>query len=130
MKIPVSGGGIAALTCALEFSGRGHDVTAIERDPRRRVTGTPIDNRGEAIEAVYKMALLKRIQARRVGMSEQTLFLDIHGKPIAPIPTAEIGDSDDDIEMPRENLVGILADAVSNAATIHLDHSIKGFGRQ
>ena len=71
------------------------------------------------------MALLKRIQARRVRISEQTLFLDIHGKPLAPMTIAEIGDSDDDIEIPREDLVGILADAVSDAATIRFDDSIK-----
>lgn len=125
MKILVSGGGIAGLTCALEFGSRGHEVTVIERAPHLRLTGTPIDIRGDAIEAVDKMGLLKRIQARRVRMSEQTQFLDIYGKPIAPMPLAEIGDSDDDIEILREDLVGILADAASDAATIRFDDSIK-----
>ncbi|OKH84519.1 monooxygenase [Mycobacterium sp. SWH-M3] len=125
MKILVSGGGIAGLACALEFGRRGHDVTVIERAPHLRLTGTPIDIRGDAIEAVEKMGLLTRIQARRVRMSEQTQFLDIHGEPIALMPIAEIGDSDDDIEILREDLVGILADAVSDAATIRFDDSIK-----
>lgn len=125
MKILVSGGGIAGLTCALEFGSRGHDVTVIERAPHLRLTGTPIDIRGDAIEAVDKMGLLSRIQARRVRMSEHTEFVDISGKPIAPMPIAEIGDSHADIEILREDLVGILADAVSDAATIRFDDSIQ-----
>jgi 2-polyprenyl-6-methoxyphenol hydroxylase-like FAD-dependent oxidoreductase len=125
MKILVSGGGIAGLTCALEFGSRGHDVTVIERAPRLRLTGTPIDIRGDAIEAVDRMGILARIQAQRVRMSEQTQFIDIQGEPIAEMPIAEIGDSDDDIEIQREDLVGILADAVSNAATIRFDESIR-----
>lgn len=125
MKILISGGGIAGLTCALEFGSRGHDVTVIERAPHLRLTGTPIDIRGDAIEAVDKMGLLRRIQARRVRMSEQTQFVDISGKPIAPMPIAEIGDSDADIEILREDLVGILADAASDTATIRFDDSIQ-----
>ncbi|MGW0162549.1 FAD-dependent monooxygenase [Mycobacterium sp. NPDC003323] len=124
MKILVSGGGIAGLACALEFGGRGHEVTVVERAPQLRLTGTPIDIRGDAIEVVDKMGLLASIQARRVQMSERTQFLDIHGKPIALMPVTEIGDSDDDIEILREDLVGLLADAVSNTATIRFDDSI------
>jgi 2-polyprenyl-6-methoxyphenol hydroxylase-like FAD-dependent oxidoreductase len=125
MEILVSGGGIAGLTCALEFGSRGHDVTVIERAPHLRLTGTPIDIRGDAIEAVNRMGLLARIQARRVRMSERTQFLDIHGKPIALMPIAEMGDSDDDIEILREDLVGILADTVPDTVTIRFEDSIK-----
>lgn len=125
MKILVSGGGIAGLTCALEFGSRGHDVTVVERAPGLRLTGTPIDIRGDAIEAVDKMGLLRKIQARRVRMSEQTQFLDIHGQPIAPLPIAEIGDSENDIEVLRADLVGILVDAVSDTATIRFNDSIE-----
>jgi 2-polyprenyl-6-methoxyphenol hydroxylase-like FAD-dependent oxidoreductase len=125
MKILVSGAGIAGLTCTLTRGSRGHEVTVVEQAPRLRTTGTPIDIRGDAIEAVDKMGLLKRIQARRVRMSERTQFLDIRGEPIALMPVAEISDSDDDIEILREDLVGILADAVSDAATIRFGDSIR-----
>ncbi|WP_235717552.1 FAD-dependent oxidoreductase [Mycolicibacterium goodii] len=40
MEILVSGGGIAGLACALEFGGRGHDVTVVERASHLRLTGT------------------------------------------------------------------------------------------
>lgn len=125
MKILVSGGGIAGLTCALEFGNRGHDVTVIERAAGLRLTGTPIDIRGDAIEAAGAMGLLTSIQARRIRMSEQTQFVDIRDKPIAPLPIAEMGDSDDDIEILREDLVGILADAVPDTVSIWFDDSIK-----
>lgn len=124
MKILVSGGGIAGLTCALEFASRGHEVTVIERARHLRLTGTPIDIRGDAIEAVGKMGLLPKIQARRVHMSEQTRFVDIQGEPIGLLPIAEMGDSGDDIEILREDLVGILADAVPDAVTVRFDDSI------
>lgn len=124
MKILVSGGGIAGLTCALELGGRGHEVTVIERAPHLRLAGTPIDIRGDAIDAVDTMGLLAGIQARQVQMSEHTQFLDIDGTPVAQMPITEIGDSDNDIEILREDLVGILADAASHAATIRFDDSI------
>jgi 2-polyprenyl-6-methoxyphenol hydroxylase-like FAD-dependent oxidoreductase len=40
------------------------------------------------------------------------------------MPIAEVGDSDDDIEILREDLVGVLADAASDAATVRFDESI------
>lgn len=125
MKILVSGCGIAGLACALEFGRRGHDVTVIERAPRLRLTGTPIDIRGAAIEAVDRMGLLARIQARRIRMSEQTQFVDVRGEPIAPMPITEMGDSDDDIELLREDLVSILADAVPDTVAIRFGDSIE-----
>lgn len=124
MKILVSGAGTAGLACALEFATRGHDVTVVERAPRLRLTGTPIDIRGDALEAVDRMGLRATIQARRIRMSEQTQFVDRRGEPIAQMPLTEISDSDDDIEILREDLVSILADAVPDTASIRFGDSI------
>ncbi|MFC9503963.1 FAD-dependent monooxygenase [Streptomyces sp. NPDC057002] len=121
----VSGAGIAGLACALELGTRGHDVTVVEYARHLRLTGTPIDIRGDAIETVDRMGLLAKIQKRRVRMSERTQFVDSAGEPVAPIPMAEISDSDDDIELLREDLVRILAEALPDTAAIRFGDSIE-----
>ncbi|WP_024802782.1 FAD-dependent monooxygenase [Nocardia sp. BMG51109] len=125
MNILVSGAGIAGLACALEFGARGHDVTVVEYARRLRLTGTPIDIRGAAIEAVDRMGLLAKIRKQRVRVSELTRFVDSRGEPVARIPMAEISDSDDDIELLREDLVRILADALPDTAVIRFGDSIE-----
>jgi 2-polyprenyl-6-methoxyphenol hydroxylase-like FAD-dependent oxidoreductase len=125
VKILVSGAGIAGLACALELDTRGHDVTVVEYARHLRVTGTPIDIRGDAIEAADKMGLLEKIQKKRVRMSELTQFVDSRGESVARIPMAEISDSEDDIELLREDLVRILADALPDTAVIRFDESIE-----
>jgi 2-polyprenyl-6-methoxyphenol hydroxylase-like FAD-dependent oxidoreductase len=125
VNILVSGAGIAGLACALELSTRGHDVTVVEYARSLRLTGTPIDIRGDAIETVDRMGLLAKVQKQRVRMSELTQFVDSGGEPVARIPMAEISDSDDDIELLREDLVRILADALPDAAAIRFGDSIE-----
>lgn len=125
MNILVSGAGIAGLALARELGTRGHDVTVVEYARHLRLTGTPIDIRGDAIEAVDKMGLLAKIQKQRVRMSELTQFVDSEGEPVARIPMAEVSDSDDDIELLREDLVRILADALPDTAAIRFDDSIE-----
>ncbi|WP_369207841.1 FAD-dependent monooxygenase [Streptomyces sp. PU-14G] len=125
MNVLVSGAGVAGLACALELGTRGHDVTVVEYARHLRLTGTPIDIRGDAIEAADRMGLLARIKERRVRMSELTQFVDSDGEPVARIPMAEVSDSDDDIELLREDLVRILADALPDTATIRFGDSIE-----
>jgi 2-polyprenyl-6-methoxyphenol hydroxylase-like FAD-dependent oxidoreductase len=125
VKILVSGAGIAGLACALDLGTRGHDVTVVEYARHLRVKGTPIDVRGDAIEIVDRMGLLAKIQELRVRMSELNQFVDSDGEPVASIPMAQVSDSDDDIEIVREDLVRILADALPDTATIRFGDSIE-----
>ncbi|MEV0057698.1 FAD-dependent monooxygenase [Saccharopolyspora shandongensis] len=125
MNVLVSGAGIAGLACALELGRRGHDVTVVEYARHLRLTGTPIDIRGDAIETAARMGLLAKIQKKRIRMSEFTQFVDSRGEPVARIPMAQVSDSDDDIELLREDLVRILADALPDTAAIHFGDSIE-----
>ncbi len=125
MNILVSGAGIAGLACALELGTRGHNITVVEYARHLRLTGTPIDIRGDAIEAADRMGLLAKIRKQRVRMSELTQFVDSGGEPVARIPMAEVSDSDDDIELLREDLVRILADALPDTAAIRFGDSIE-----
>ncbi|MDA0567003.1 FAD-dependent monooxygenase [Streptomonospora sp. S1-112] len=124
MKILVSGAGIAGLASAIQLGSRGHDVTVVEYGRDLRLTGTPIDIRGDAVAAVADLGLLEEIQRRRVRMSERTWFVDSQGDPVAPLPLAQISDSADDIELLREDLVRVLADALPATARIRFGDSI------
>lgn len=124
MKILVSGAGIAGLATARELGSRGHDVTVVESARHLRTTGTPIDIRGDAIETVDRMGLLPTIEQHRVHMSELTHFVDSDGTPVARIPMAEVSDSDTDIEILRQDLMHVLAEALPDTATIRFGDSI------
>jgi 2-polyprenyl-6-methoxyphenol hydroxylase-like FAD-dependent oxidoreductase len=125
VKILVSGAGIAGLACALDLGTRGHDVTVVEYARELRVKGTPIDVRGDAIEIADRMGLLAKIRERRVRMSELNQFVDADGHPVASLPMAVVSDSDDDIEITREDLVRILADALPDTAPIRFGDSVE-----
>lgn len=124
MKILVSGAGIAGLACALELGTRGHDVTIVEIAPHLRLSGTPIDIRGDALAVADKMGLLARIRERRVRMSERTYFVDGRGEQVARLPLADVSDSGEDIEVLREDLVRILADALPDRVRIRFGDAI------
>jgi 2-polyprenyl-6-methoxyphenol hydroxylase-like FAD-dependent oxidoreductase len=124
MHVLISGAGIAGLACALELGRRGHDVTVVEYARHFRLEGTPIDVRGDAIEIVDRMGLLDKVRERRLQMSESSQFVDADGEPVARVPLAETSDSDD-IEILREDLVCILADALPEAVTIRFGDSIQ-----
>ncbi|TDQ47980.1 FAD-dependent monooxygenase [Actinorugispora endophytica] len=124
MNILVSGAGIAGLAAALELGTRGHDVTVVEYGRHLRLAGTPIDIRGDAVETAEKMGLLAEIRGRRLRMTESTRFVDSDGEPVGRIPVARISDSDDDIEILREDLMRILADALPDTAAICFEDSI------
>ncbi|WP_017625105.1 FAD-dependent monooxygenase [Nocardiopsis chromatogenes] len=124
MDILISGAGIAGLACARELGTRGHTVTVVEHAPGLRLTGTPIDIRGDAIEAVERMGLLAQVRERRIRMSERTRFVDASGATVARMPMERIGDSDDDIELLRGDLVRILADALPDTAGIRFGDAV------
>lgn len=125
MNILVSGAGIAGLASARELGRQGHDVTVVESGRDLRLAGTPIDIRGSAIQAAADMGLLPTILKRRIRMSEFTQFVDSAGEPVAWLPMAEMGDSDDDIEILREDLMRILADDLPATATIRFEDCIE-----
>jgi 2-polyprenyl-6-methoxyphenol hydroxylase-like FAD-dependent oxidoreductase len=125
VNILISGAGVAGLACALELGASGHDVTLVECAMNLRLAGTPIDIRGDAIEAADRMGVLAEVRQHRIRMSESTQFVNSRGEPVASIPMSEISDSDDDIELLREDLVRILADALPDDTTLRFGDSIE-----
>lgn len=108
MKVLVSGAGMAGLIAGIALGQSGFSVTLVERAKHLRVNGSPIDIRGDAVRMAREMGVLEAIRARRVTMSEEVVFVDRAGKTLAAIPQQEINDSEEDVEIPREDLGDVL----------------------
>ena len=124
MDILVSGAGVAGLATALNLGRQGHRITVVEHAPCFRLKGTPIDIRGDAVDVASRMGLLGQIRENRVQTTELSQFVDGQGVPIAQVPMDEISDSDDDIEIAREDLVRIVIAALPSDVTIQFSESV------
>jgi 2-polyprenyl-6-methoxyphenol hydroxylase-like FAD-dependent oxidoreductase len=125
MRILVSGAGVAGLSAGINLSAIGHDVTVLERANHLRTNGSPIDIRGDAIGVAAQMGVLDQIRAHLVDMSERVQFVNSLGEVVAELPYAEIGDSPDDLEIPREDLTNILRAALPSSAPVIFGDSIE-----
>ncbi|MFE9687997.1 FAD-dependent monooxygenase [Streptomyces sp. NPDC006285] len=123
MHILVSGAGVAGLSLGRVLGMRGHRVTIVERADRLRGNGSPIDVRGDAIRIAEKMGILPAVRDARIRMTEQVHFVDENGTAIGRLPS-DIGDSSDDIEIAREDLSRILADALPDIVDLRLSESV------
>lgn len=112
MRILITGAGLAGLSAGITLGGSGHDVTIVERADRLRTGGTPIDLRGDALGAAARMGVLDAVRDARVTMTETVHFVGTDGEVLATIPQELVGDSADDVEIAREDLTGILHDAL------------------
>ncbi|GAB7038974.1 MULTISPECIES: FAD-dependent monooxygenase [Catenuloplanes] len=123
MKILVSGAGVAGLALGRVLGTSGHHVTVVERAGRLRGNGSPIDIRGDAIEVAGRMGILPAVRDARIRMTEQVHFVDENGVAVGRLP-ADIGDSPDDLEIAREDLSRILADAQPETVRLRLGESV------
>ncbi|WP_118915350.1 FAD-dependent monooxygenase [Mycobacterium shigaense] len=127
MRILVSGAGVAGLSAAINLGADGHDVTLVERADHLRVNGSPIDIRGDSIAVADKMGVLTEILDHRIDMTERVQFVDANGAVVAEIPE-DLGDSPDDIEIPREDLTNILHRRLGPSAKLRFCESITEIG--
>lgn len=124
MRILVSGAGIAGLSAGINLGSAGHDVTIVERAQHLRVNGSPIDIRGESLEVARQMGILDDIRARQVDMTQRGCFVDGNGDRVADLPLAEINDTPEDTEIPREDLAHVLRNALGPTVTLTFGESI------
>lgn len=116
MKILVSGAGMAGLSAGISLAQHGHEVTLVERADHLRVNGSPIDLRGDAVTVAGSMGVLDEIRERSITMSQALQFVGPDGVPVGTLPGDDVSESDDDLEIPREDLAEILHAALPESA--------------
>lgn len=124
MRILISGAGIAGLASGVNLANAGHDVTIIERADRLRVGGSPVDVRGDALVIADRMGIGTRLRDERVTMTERTQFVDSSGATVCELPTSEISDTDEDLEITRESLADMLREALPSPTPLYHSQSI------
>ncbi|MGP5080070.1 FAD-dependent oxidoreductase [Brachybacterium alimentarium] len=124
MRTLISGAGFAGLSTAITLARSGHDVTIVERAPYIRATGAPLDIRGEAIAAAEAMGILSAVMSSRAALSEDMVLVDANGEEIAPLPTDEVSDSSDDVEIERESLVRIMLERLDESVNLIYSDSL------
>lgn len=125
MRILVSGAGVAGLSAGIDLARAGHTVEIIERAGHLRTNGSPIDVRGDSVGVIERMGLLDEVIEHSITMTEGAKFVDENGEVIAPQPMSETNDSDDDIEIPREDLMRILRKALPEEARLRFEDSVR-----
>lgn len=124
MRILVSGAGMAGLSAGINLGNAGHEVTIVERAQHLRVNGSPIDIRGESLAVAQQMGVLDEIRARKVDMTQRGCFVDGNGDRVADLPLAEINDTADDTEIPREDLAHVLRNGLGPCVALRFGESV------
>ncbi|MFF5260374.1 FAD-dependent monooxygenase [Actinomadura viridis] len=108
----ISGAGIAGATLAYWLAEYGFRPTVVEREPRLRTGGNPIDVRGGAVTVAERMGVLPRIREARVR-TEGLWFVDAAGERVAGMDLRGSADAPDgdEVELARGDLVEILHQA-------------------
>ena len=89
MRILVSGGGIAGLTCAIELKRRGFDPLVIEREKGLRAEGYMMDFFGSGWDVAGRIGLTERLRAVRYPI-DTVEFVDTDGRPYAQFPVDRV----------------------------------------
>lgn len=122
-SVLVSGGGIAGSTAAYWLEKAGWSVTIVERAANTRSSGNPIDVRGAAVAIARQMGIWSRLEEAATGV-ERLVFVDADGRPQATIRTHRRVDRHQEVEVARNELVGLLFDKARETSLIIPDDSI------
>lgn len=124
-RILVSGASFAGLSTAYWMNKSGYKVTVVEIANELKKGGTPVDLRGNTIDIVKRMGLFEQIKSNRLNLemwefknaddvTEGAFFLRKEGEPLP----------DDEFEIERDILLGILFDAIKNDVEFIFNNSI------
>lgn len=116
-NILVVGAGIAGSAIAILLGRAGHAVTLVERDESQRTSGSPVDLREHALQAMAGMGLLE--QARRSDTGVRAVsFVDASGRTTARAVTR--GPRSPEVEISRNALGGILGHPAREVAEVRM----------
>ncbi|MGO4385725.1 FAD-dependent oxidoreductase [Specibacter sp. RAF43] len=122
-SVLVSGGGIAGATAAYWLARAGWSVTVVERAAGIRSSGNPVDVRGAAVTIAQDMSIWSRLQEAATGI-ERLAFVNADGRPLASIRTHRRGNRNEEVEVSRGELVGLLLGKAQESSLIIRDDSI------
>lgn len=118
-SILIVGAGIAGSTVAALLGRAGHRVTLVERDDRRRTSGSPVDVRGAALPVVDRLGITDALRESDTGVAHVE-FVDDRGRCRAR--AAMRRDSARDVEISRSALNQVLSDSAADVADfVHAD---------
>ncbi len=116
-SIIIVGAGIAGSAAALFLGRAGHRVLLVERASALRTSGSPVDLRGAALDAVRWLGLERELRAADTGVRRIRL-VDAEGQGIADLRLRR--PDSPDIELSRTALGRVLAGHASEVADLRL----------
>ncbi|MEV5705767.1 FAD-dependent monooxygenase [Actinoallomurus sp. NPDC052274] len=125
-RVLISGAGIAGLAQAYWLDHHGFDVTVVERAAKPRPGGQAIDVRGTALTVAERMGILPDMRRLKTDMRGSSM-VDGSGKELysSTERTFSGGVLDSpDVEIMRDDLIGLLRDAAGDRVEYLFDDSI------
>ncbi|KAL8685983.1 MAG: hypothetical protein Q9218_007424 [Villophora microphyllina] len=117
MRVLISGAGIAGPTLAWFLAKTGAHITIFEKSRNLLPHGQNIDITGSAITIIKKMGLLDEV--RRYNTTEKgSQFIDVNGRPFAPLPVEAKVSFTNEFEILRADLAKILFEATKDHPNI------------
>jgi 2-polyprenyl-6-methoxyphenol hydroxylase-like FAD-dependent oxidoreductase len=121
----ISGAGFAGLAAAFWMRKLGYRVTVVETGSTVKNGGTPVDIRGDTIAVVERMGILDAIRnsclpARPIEFINTDGGTDARIEP-GPVDSSAEGDG---FEVPRDDLLAILLDALDGGVEVLFENSI------
>ena len=125
MKVLVSGASFAGLSTAYWMRRLGHSVTVVELAKGLRTGGTAVNIEGKTIDVVARMGILDEIRANRLSL-ERWEYKNADDVTEGSLRTRPEGapPADDELEIERNTLLGLLFDRVKNDVELVFDDSI------
>jgi 2-polyprenyl-6-methoxyphenol hydroxylase-like FAD-dependent oxidoreductase len=105
-QVLISGASIAGLTLAYWLNRYGCEVTIVEISSGLRRGGSPIDVRGEALDAAKEMDILKKIKSKEFVHTDE--IVNAKNETLVTFSINERAEYQGDIEIHRDDLVDIL----------------------
>lgn len=126
-KVLISGAGIAGLSTAYWMNKTGYKVTVVEIANELRTGGAAVNVCGPTVEIARRMGIVEQLKFNRLTMKswEFKNADDVtEGSIVLHNEDAPVPDDDDNIEIERDKLLGILLDAVQNDVEFIFSNSI------
>lgn len=124
-SVLVSGASFAGLSTAFWMRKLGYEVTVVEAAKALRTGGTAVNIEGRTVEIAERMGILGAIEAERLNL-ERWEYKDADDVTVGTMERTREGEPppEDDIEVERNVLLGLLLDLVKDDVAFVFDDSI------